>query len=383
MQAKNGFAVSIRKRGRLALCAVAMVALTAMLFAPTAGAQKAAEPTQYLALGDSLAFGYTDAKFKENFPPCLKAEPTCEPPSAFEEGYADFFFKKAQKASNKFATELRGLKLINNGCPGETTDSMIGDNPLGKALDGAEAESPCGYHKKGFRLHHEYGEVAPGVGRSQLESALKVIAEGSAKGEPTRAVTLNIGANDELRALHKCEKEVQEEYEKTGKSKYGGENPKESVINCIGTHTKEVIEHIVKNTGTIIFVLDEGSKFGGVNYTGNIILQGFYNPQTFVLPGSDKIQEALNKALQENLAGEGGANPKGKFPNVTFANPFPYFNPQNNGEGTPKEEARICLLTEMCKETGKADNPKGDIHPTKLGYEKLAAFVFKAFNPAL
>jgi len=314
-----------------------------------------------MGLGDSLAFGYTRLKFEENFP--------TESPTAFERGYVNFFYEKVKASSVKFGKDLKGLKLVNNGCPGETTDSFIGNNPLGLALDGAEAESPCAYHKAGFPLHHEYG-----VGQSQLENALQVNGEAAAKGETVEAITLNIGANDELRTLHKCEKEVTEEYEKTGKSKYGG-NPSEAVRVCVGEHTKETIEHIVKNIGTIVFVLDEGSKFGSVNYTGNIDILLNYNPDTFVLLGSDKIQVALNEAIEANIPT--------KFPNVTTGNPFKFFNPQNNGEGSLKEENRICLLTEMCRETGKANNPKGDIHPTERGYKELNHYLFLSYNPAL
>src|SRR5450759_5293463 len=82
MQATNGSAVSVRSRGRLIGCCMALVmALGAVVLAPAANA--ATPPPTYLALGDSLAFGYTQEKFLVNFP--------TESPSFFESGYADQF----------------------------------------------------------------------------------------------------------------------------------------------------------------------------------------------------------------------------------------------------------------------------------------------------
>ena len=71
-------------------------------------------------------------------------------PEAFEGGYAEAYLDRKKPV-------LEGIQETNNGCPGETTDSMIGNGPLGAALDPLEGESPCGYHKIGFPLHNEYG----------------------------------------------------------------------------------------------------------------------------------------------------------------------------------------------------------------------------------
>ena len=202
MSAKNGSAVSFRRRSRLIGCAAAVVFAFAALFAASAGAE-APPPTQsYLALGDSLAFGYSQQLFNEN-------EKFGEPPSAFEHGYVNDYYQHLRPRTNHVA-------LQNNGCPGETTDSMIGNGALAAAF-GIPGESPCAYHKLGLPLHHEYGGT-----KSQLESAIETIAVDAGTGKPVTTTTLNIGANDELKAVHACEKEVKEEYESTGKSKYGG-----------------------------------------------------------------------------------------------------------------------------------------------------------------
>src|SRR5438105_3986743 len=79
MQAMHGLRVSFRKRGRLVgCCAVLALALSAMVIAP-AGANAAAAPTTtYLALGDSISFGFTVEKFAIHKPN--------ESPSYFQEG---------------------------------------------------------------------------------------------------------------------------------------------------------------------------------------------------------------------------------------------------------------------------------------------------------
>ncbi len=73
--------------------------------------------TNYIGLGDSLAFGYTQQKFEENFP--------TENPEAFEGGYVTVLANKLSKlekaAGNKLST-------VNLGCPGELSDGLIGHN---------------------------------------------------------------------------------------------------------------------------------------------------------------------------------------------------------------------------------------------------------------
>ena len=60
----------------------------------------------YLALGDSLAFGFQFVKFNANFPSV--------PASTFSTGYVDDFSGMLQ--------EIRpGIATLNYGCPGETS----------------------------------------------------------------------------------------------------------------------------------------------------------------------------------------------------------------------------------------------------------------------
>ena len=68
----------------------------------------------YVGLGDSLAFGYSQQLFNENLV-------NGENPAGFEHGYVSDYYKDVD-------TQGR-TELVNYGCPGETTESMIGDNP--------------------------------------------------------------------------------------------------------------------------------------------------------------------------------------------------------------------------------------------------------------
>ncbi len=201
MQAMNGFSgTGARRAYRMLGCMVALVALAAMALTPSiASAMKTPKIKKtYLALGDSLAFGYSQQLFNEN-------EHLGEPPTAFEHGYTNDFFAKINGSGN--------YQLVNLGCPGETSASLIGTKLAGElnvALAGdlpipVTGEAPCAYHEVDhLALHHEYGGT-----KSQLESALQVIAEDKALGKPVKTVSLNDGANDELHAVAKIEAEVE------------------------------------------------------------------------------------------------------------------------------------------------------------------------------
>ena len=59
MQAMNGFLASGGRRGsRLVGCVIALLALAAMTLPSAASAMKPKVRKTYVALGDSLAFGY-------------------------------------------------------------------------------------------------------------------------------------------------------------------------------------------------------------------------------------------------------------------------------------------------------------------------------------
>jgi len=190
--------LGIRRFCRLAGCVAALAALSAMTLPSVAAAKPPKVRYTYLSLGDSLAFGYSTQAFNENLTNGDQA-------SHFENGYTNDYFAKVN-AGGKVA-------LVNDGCPGETTESLIGNNPAllaglnaalkGKIPEPVTGEAPCAYQTAGLPLHHPY------PGKSQLESALETLAVAAAEHKPVKGITLDIGSNDTLHVVAKVEKEVE------------------------------------------------------------------------------------------------------------------------------------------------------------------------------
>jgi lysophospholipase L1-like esterase len=311
--------VSCRLPVRLwACCLLALIVLGALAFAPSAGAAQI--ESTYLALGDSLAYGYHAAQFKSE----LESKGFVEP-ATFNDGYVDDF-----GAALKLLHP--GLQTINDGCPGETTETFI----HGSGLPGYCAGGPTGTPFPYAFLHHSYGSNA-----SQLADALAVLKE-SPNVSP---ITLDIGANDVLQFLA---------------SKCGFP----ASFTCSPTEVEAEFGHIAGNVLSILVQLREAAP------KAQIVLLGLYNPYPTVLPapGGDKTTAALNEAL----AKVGAA-----VPGTSFANPEPAFNPSllTGGPETVDLPA-ICSFTAMCPGgTFNPTSPNADIHPTKLGYAVMAGIV--------
>jgi lysophospholipase L1-like esterase len=370
MSAKNGWMRSFRLLG----CLMAVSLLASALFASVASAMKVPlKPTAYVALGDSLSFGYKAKTFNENkatnAASCAAGveaaensetalayteKALCEPAASFEPGFVGYFGGKLAKTEKKVGNELT---TVNLGCPGETSGGLIGG-----LLGGVGAEySPCAYHNQlpgqGFPLKTEFGHTT-----SQLEEAISLIQE-----KTVTAVSLQIGSNDELHVLGKCESSV-----------YRSENGFSSVLQCAEheagpagfAYPGGLINHILTDIGATIETLRSP---GGANYAGKIVVLGFYNPYGTQLFGSDELVKILNENLESLVSGD---------PNIHVANPLPLVNPEaalyTEGEASKekakkinKENSAICKYTEMCTD--------GDIHPTAKGYKSMAKLLVEAF----
>jgi hypothetical protein len=379
----NGSAGSFR-RGRLIGCCMALaLAVSAMMLAPSAGA--VTHPTKtYLALGDSLAFGYTQVKHTENQPG--------NSPAFFQEGYTDGYATKVRAAGPNLEEDNKGTVLVDDGCPGETSKSFKGEGKnvgLGTNCNYQALFATFGPGTAGGPLHNPY------PGKSQENNMLQIL-KGGAPAHPITAISINIGANDELESVSACKAEVKKDMEEKGFS----EQPKGSTqiyntseipgaINaCVAGGATATFSTINANLEAILSKI-----YGAGGYTGKVVVLGFYNPFTFLLPGSDALQKLLNETLENNAI----KNYEGK---AVYANPFVAFN--GTSEGSKAEQTKICKLTEMCnptaiaenkatdeakktKETGEGKtviypfNPaEGDIHPTKTGYYQLAKAAYTA-----
>lgn len=224
----------------------------------------------YLALGDSLAFGYSEKRFEENLPD--------ENPVAFETGYV-----------NDFAEALRfgdpGLQIVNDGCPGETTESFI--------------NGPCAYQLE-FPLHHPY---VGGPTSSQLSDALAYLTAHPGAVSP---ITIDIGANDALGVV---------------------ETVCDLKPTCIAEHAPALFEEVGKKLGLILGELRAAAPHA------QIIVLGLYNPFGSSIEGAGTLTADLNEVMAADAASV----------KARFADPLPFFNPPGALEGPT-----ICLLTNMC-----------------------------------
>ena len=151
-------------RRRLAAGAALAVAACGLLVAalPASASGRVDRPviagSYYLALGDSVAFGYRE--------PANLPTPNYSDPTSFV-GYPE-----------NIGAEL-AVRTVNLSCPGETSASLIDDQRPSYAC-----ETPTGY-RTNFPLHVSYRN-------SQLHYAVRFL-----KGQAdTRLVSLMIGAND-------------------------------------------------------------------------------------------------------------------------------------------------------------------------------------------
>jgi lysophospholipase L1-like esterase len=148
-----------RRRPSAALAAVACAAVVSLVGA--AGASAANE--RYLALGDSVTFGYQE--------PTVQPHPNYAKPATLP-GFPEHM-----------AAALH-LRVANAACPGETSSSLIDPNAPSNGCESSPGAPKVGY-RRAFPLHVSYKG-------SQLAYAVTFLK--AHRG--TRLVSLMIGAND-------------------------------------------------------------------------------------------------------------------------------------------------------------------------------------------
>ena len=150
------------KRG--ALTAFAVVLLAGIVQAQT-----------YMALGDSLAFGYQQDKFTSEI-----ANGTYDP-ATFNTGFVDVL-------SSILRDHLPNLKTVNFSCPGETTFTF--------ALGG------CPEHNAttAIALHDDYPGAMP-----QLQAAVNYL---QAHPNEVVLITVTLGTNDMVKLINDCNRDA-------------------------------------------------------------------------------------------------------------------------------------------------------------------------------
>ncbi len=226
----------------LALIAVAAIAIPASAAAKP-GPTFAPPKSSYLALGDSLAFGYQQEKFNALFPN--------EDPTAYNTGYVDDFSVALKDIRKRINT-------VNLGCPGETTDSFLG-------------AVPCSYHPP-FPLHVNYSG-------SQMGAALAFLKHHPHRVSP---ITIDIGANDLLATVNGCN---------------ANPAPFPDPASCIVGKAPATFAHVGQNLGTILGNLRSKAP------KTEIIVLGLYNPLVVTLgPASDALVAQANAVLASTAA---------------------------------------------------------------------------------
>jgi lysophospholipase L1-like esterase len=215
----------------------------------------------YLALGDSLAYGFQQAKFDSEVPNV--------DPATFDTGYVDDFAARMAHLS-------KGLAIVNLGCPDETSDSMIlgGPTPV-----------TCGTGFPRMWLHHPY------TAASQLDEAVAFLR---AHPKQTSPVTIDIGGADLLATQQQC-------------AQANGGSTTPAFLQCLQTQEPITIAHAAQNLTAMLRSVSAAAP------TAEVIVVGLYNPQ-FALPGGDQLVEGAFNPTMASVAASFGA---------FFADPFP------------------------------------------------------------
>jgi lysophospholipase L1-like esterase len=294
---------------------LAMAAVAAPI-APVASASTA--PRYLLALGDSLAAGYQPIYA------------TTLPPVDVVSGFRDIGYPSSYAAG---VAAAQGLQLVDLGCPGETSTSMLGAPAIGQCTALYKAE---------FRA------------KSQMSAALDFI---SAHLGQVSLVTLDIGAND----LDKCFSTSQ--------------------IN--GTCLKNTDLSVIRNLSSILSTLttelrksDPGVRLIGMNYYDPFLGLAYTPGGTHgaeLAVASVAATDTLNVELTATFRRFGAARADvasgfrtdNLLPLARFA-----------GRRYPIDVVEVCTWTWMCPRTATGGQ---DVHPNVAGYRVITS----AFNRAI
>ena len=319
--------MSALSKGSWRGCLIIAAVLAMLAGAASAEAAAPAKPNTprkvYLALGDSLAFGYQQAKVIANLP-----NPS---PTLFNTGYVNVFqFGSSLTSSTGFNARYPGVQTVNLGCPGETSSTL---------LNATNSTTGCATYPFSIHVNHP--------GQTQIQKAVAVL---NANGGKVVPVTIDIGANDLLGLVRSC--------------------TTNGVISltCIQSGSTTTFATVQQNLDSAL------SQIRAVAGYTQIMAVGVYNPlypaifqQTLEQTG-DPAAAAVAGAESDAIAAQLNtleATTAARY-RAYFVDPLPLFNPA--GGGPTNEISTICTLTAVC-------GPLRDIHPTDLGYAELGDLV--------
>jgi hypothetical protein len=282
--------------------------------------QESTDPLQfgkgYLALGDSVAFGYNPVD-AVNDPTNLKAFV----------GYPELI-------------SLSGIPVANASCEGETTSSFMAGPP----------DHGCfGWRTGGDAMHVPYVNSPY---ETQLQFALGYLAT----HPNTATVTVGIGANDLLMLQDKC---------------IANPAPYPDPLTCIGAQAPGVIKQAASNVATILGAIRTPGAFPGYpGYTGQLAVVTYYalnysNPADPNLQSIYGLDQAIVTAAQTLSAAPYNMN-------ISVAKGFTAFGAIANVVAAGDSCAAGLLYPTPNGPT------KCDKHPSALGQATLAAAVAAA-----
>ena len=273
--------------------------LSAALLVPAAAAQAKAKPAQqfYVSLGDSYASGY---------------QPTVG------NSKAGFVYQVPALAKKRGYN----LKVVNFGCGGATTSSLLHQIGCGKAMLGPG------------------GVAYPKT--TQIAAAEKFL---KANRKKTGLITISISGND----VTKCAQAA-------------------NAVDCVGealngvnTNVAEAVTRLRKAAGPKV-------KIVGTTYPDVILGQWVKGGQALAKLSLVAFKDLINPALKKQYESVGGS-----FVDVTTATgaytPLEQTTTLEPYGTIPVAVAKVCQLTWFCS--------KGDIHANKTGYGIIAGLVAK------
>jgi lysophospholipase L1-like esterase len=257
-------------------------------------AQAAKKPTYYVSLGDSYASGY---------------QPKLGNTRA---GFAYQLVSQARKRGHKF-------KLVNFGCAGETTVSIL------KRTKKCAGLGPGG---------EKY------AGRTQAAAAVRFLKKH--KGQ-IGLITVSIGGND----VTKCAKEA-------------------DPVACVGPALEDVKANGKALVKRLRKAAGKKARIVGLTYPDVLLGEWVRGDQDLAKLSLIAFQSLLNPALEDIYTSVGGT-----FVDVTDATgaytPLDQTTELAPYGSIPVAVAEVCKLTWYCQ--------RGDIHPKKAGYTVIAKLV--------
>jgi lysophospholipase L1-like esterase len=199
----------------------------------------------YLALGDSVAFGFNPLLIPPKTPNFFVGYPT-------------------------FLGEIVDTPMVNGACPGQTSSGFLSFPPVG-------SDNGCFTFRSQFDLHVEY------------DGTQVAFAEQFLMGhQRTWLVTLQLGANDLFLLQHQCNDSCND-------SCKSAPDPAACVAacvpNCVASGLATLLPQLGANLGTAV------ADLRGARYTGQIILANYYSP--FTDQNSRQAVQAMNTVIAQ------------------------------------------------------------------------------------